>query len=53
MGLGLDLKGDEKGLGMPKWKMVMRRKMREIERAIVKKLVNKKLIRAVRLRDLL
>lgn len=38
---------------MPKRRMVIKRKQREIERAMVKKFVKMKLIRAVLLRDFL
>lgn len=47
---GLGLKEEEKGKGMPKKKRVTRKKMIERDRAMVKKLVKMKLIRAVRLR---
>lgn len=50
----MDLKGEERrGFGMPKRRMVMKRKQREIERAMTKKFVKMKLIRAVLLRDFL
>lgn len=41
------------GLGTPKKKMVKRRKRRDSERAMVKKCVKRKLIKAARLRDFL
>lgn len=47
------MKWEEMGLGTPKKKMVKRRKRTESERAMVKKWVKRKLIKAVLLRDFL
>lgn len=45
------LKWDETGFGTPKKKRVKMKKMKERERAMVKKLVRRKLMRSVRFRD--